>query len=288
MKPLTVSKNMMNRRNTIPFLTMGAVLAGLLTFMVYSPLKGQTPAQEPPQQNADQVGPQSPASSETTSSPDTKTESTPATAEPTLDASRESPWQFVVKGGLTMIPLGIVSTFILAFALERFFFFRRQKVSTKGFSERVQKALNDGGVEGVFRELENDNLLLARILKMGLQYRHQGIDRVEKIIETEASVEIGRLERGLNMLNNLGNLAPLLGFFGTVTGMRNSFLQFAIKAAPTARDLASGVEEALITTIAGLIIAIPAYFVYNMFLYYIDTLTIELEKNAATILSRMD
>ena len=114
-----------------------------------------------------------------------------------------------------------------------------------------------------------------------------GLARVEKAIETTAAVEIGKLERGLNLLANLGNLAPLLGFFGTVVGMRASFLQFVEKAAPTAKDLAGGVEEALITTAAGLIIAIPTYLIYNLFIYSIDSASIELERCSGEILDRL-
>jgi biopolymer transport protein ExbB len=120
-----------------------------------------------------------------------------------------------------------------------------------------------------------------------MRSRSRGVASVEKSIENTATVEIGKLERGLNLLSNLGNLAPLLGFFGTVVGMRHSFLQFVVKAAPTAKDLAGGVEEALITTQAGLLIAIPTYLVYNLFLYSIDTVTIELERCANELSDRL-
>ena len=85
----------------------------------------------------------------------------------------------------------------------------------------------------------------------------------------------------------MGNLAPLLGFFGTVVGMRASFLQFVQKAAPTAQDLASGVEEALITTAAGLLVAIPTYLVHNLFIYYIDNFTMEVERSASVVTGEM-
>ncbi len=220
---------------------------------------------------------------------------TPAPAAESLPVSeteeaappKETLWDFIYKGGPTMIGIGLVSTVILAFALERYLAFRRANVSTKGFSDQVRTALDEGGVSAVVKLLEHDPRLIARILKEALHHKSEGRERVEKAIESQASVEIGKLEKGLNLLNNLGNLAPLLGFFGTVLGMRNSFLQFVEKAAPTARDLAGGVEEALITTIAGLFVAIPAYFIYNMFIYYIDSLVIELEKNATAVLEKL-
>lgn len=222
--------------------------------------------------------------------PGTKTEGKQADApapkqEAPVEKPRESVWMLIKKGGWTMLGLGLISVLIAAFGLERGFYFRRQKVSTKGYFQRIEQALAAGGVEAVKKEIAGDDLLLSRILNRALERLPEGQAAFEKSVESNASVEVGNLERGLNLLSNLGNLAPLLGFFGTVVGMRNSFLQFVEKAAPTAQDLAGGVEEALITTAAGLLIAIPTYLLYNLFIYYIDSLTIELERSASSILN---
>lgn len=210
------------------------------------------------------------------------TEEEPAEEEQT-EPARETVIEVLRKGGITMIGLALISTIIIAFSLERALFFRRQRVQTKGYFDKIKSAMDEGGLDTVEKTIQDDPLLLSRILKEGLGHRSQGRSRVERAIESTASVEIGKLEKGLNLLSNLGNLAPLLGFFGTVVGMRTSFLQFVEKAAPTARDLAIGVEEALITTATGLAIAIPTYLIYNLFIYYIDSLTIELERSATLI-----
>lgn len=223
----------------------------------------------------------------------TTEQSGPNAGEPAAETAAESESDtgiisVILKGGYTMVGLAIISTIILGFALERFFFFKRQNVNTKGFYEMVTEKLQSGGIEALEKEIENDDRILARILKEALKHKSAGAARVEKAIESTASVEVGKLERGLNLLSNLGNLAPLLGFFGTVVGMRTSFLQFVEKAAPTARDLAVGVEEALITTAAGLLIAIPTYLIYNLFIFRIDSITIELERCSAEVLARID
>ena len=205
-----------------------------------------------------------------------------------MNPEKESLWTFLWKGGSTMIGLGVISTIILAFAMERAMFFKKQKIQTKGFYELVVSSLNEGGLENLEKKISQDKSLIARVISSGLSMKHLGRERMERSFSNNASIELGKLENGLNLLNNLGNLAPLLGFFGTVTGMRHSFLEFVLKAAPTARDLAGGVEEALITTIVGLFIAIPAYLIYNLFLYYIDNLTIEIERCANTIMDRID
>ena len=205
-----------------------------------------------------------------------------------LNPEKESLWTFIVKGGSTMFGLGFISTIILAFAMERAMFFKKQKIHTKGFYEMLVRTLDEGGLDALEKRISQDKSLIARVISSGLTMKHLGRERMERSFGNNASIELGKLENGLNLLNNLGNLAPLLGFFGTVTGMRHSFLEFVLKAAPTARDLAGGVEEALITTIVGLFIAIPAYLIYNLFLYYIDNLTIEIERCANTIMDRID
>ena len=256
-------------------------LLTLSTYLIFSVffLLSSSPilSEEPPEQNnteeATQTSEQSPPTEE-------KGEAENESSGSVLD--------LLIKGGYTMIGLLLISTIIAAFALERYFFFRRNKLNAKGYFDRIQQTLQSGGLDALEKEIQSDDLFLSRILKDGLKRRSHGRREVEKAIETSATVEIGKLERGLNLLSNLGNLAPLLGFFGTVVGMRASFLQFVEKAAPTARDLAVGVEEALITTATGLFIAMPTYLIYNLFIYNIDSVSIELERCTAAVLNAVD
>ncbi len=245
----------MQNKYLLPFL-----LAGLLLFTYLPPLLSQSPSPE--------------------------TEKTEQVADDIVTAEEESVFQWLLKGGTTMAFLGFIVVIILGFALERYFYFKRSRVETRGYYEKFRAAL-DNGIPELESFLKEDGSLLSRILAEGLRNQSRGISSVEKSIENTATVEIGKLERGLNLLSNLGNLAPLLGFFGTVVGMRHSFLQFVVKAAPTAKDLAGGVEEALITTQAGLLIAIPTYLIYNLFLYSIDSVTIELERCANELTDRL-
>lgn len=215
---------------------------------------------------------------------ETEGQTTPAKVE---EKKSESLIDWIVKGGITMIPLALVTTLIIALCLERYFYFRRQNATAKGYYERVAAIVAKDGLKGLTEFVSNDKQLISRILSEGLQHKSEGRERVEAVIQSASIVELGKLEKGLSLINNIGNLAPLLGFFGTVTGMRNTFLQFVEKAAPTARDLAGGVEEALITTIAGLMIAMPTFFVHNLFIYRIDEIAIEIERCNALISSKL-
>jgi biopolymer transport protein ExbB len=113
---------------------------------------------------------------------------------------------------------------------------------------------------------------------------HRGLDHVEKAISNAGAVEMAFLERGMIWLATVANLAPLLGFLGTVSGMINAFQ--AIKVAgdvePTA--VAGGIAEALITTVAGLVIAIPIQFFHNLFASRIDRIIVDMEEHTAAFL----
>ena len=265
-------------------LLINFIILSLGTFLLTAPLFAQTPpAQGKDKQKTEQKGDET-----------TQGEKKQGEAQDTLTLKKESEPKeesvidLISKGGWTMLGLGIITVIIIGFSLERAFYFKRQQIDTKGYYKRIEGALQDGGVDQVEAEIAHDNLLISKILRSGLAFKSAGAGRVEKAIENSASVEVGKLERGLNLLSNLGNLAPLIGFFGTVVGMRESFLQFVNKAAPTAKDLAIGVETALITTAAGLLVAIPAYLIYNLFIYYIDSFNIELERNASAITSELE
>ncbi|MCS7204934.1 MAG: MotA/TolQ/ExbB proton channel family protein [Leptospiraceae bacterium] len=210
----------------------------------------------------------------------------PPLQEETQMTMRETIFDWIQKGGPTMYVLGLISSIIIGFSIERYIFFKRSGVKTKNyfyvFSQHLEKGLNE-----LETFLNQDRSLISRVLQQGIHNKSKGPQVVEKQIENAAIIEVGRLEKGLNLLSNLGNLAPLVGFFGTVIGMRNSFIQFTIKVAPTARDLAAGVEEALITTQAGLLIAIPTYLIFNLFIYWIDTLTIEIERCGNLLINKL-
>lgn len=189
----------------------------------------------------------------------------------------------IIRGGWTMLGLGIISTIIIAFSIERFLYFKRQNLNTRGFNDLLAQLLETGNIENAASQLEKQDSLIGKIIHYGLCHHKMGVEEIERSLEKRTNIEIGKLERGLNLLANFGNLAPLLGFFGTVVGMRASFLQFVIQKAPTAQDLAGGVEEALITTAAGLLVAIPTYLVYNLFIYQIDHFGTEIEEASSVI-----
>lgn len=122
---------------------------------------------------------------------------------------------------------------------------------------------------------------VATIVHAGLSRVHKGIDHVEKAVENAGSVEMSFLENGLVWLATIANVAPMIGFFGTVAGMIIAFQKIAEAGDVEPSVVASGISMALITTAGGLLVAIPIQFFYNLCVYLIDRIGVDMEENAS-------
>ncbi len=122
---------------------------------------------------------------------------------------------------------------------------------------------------------------VATIVHAGLSRVHKGIDHVEKALENAGSVEMSFLENGLVWLATIANVAPMIGFFGTVAGMIISFQKIAESGDVEPAVVAGGISMALITTAGGLLVAIPIQFFYNLCVYLIDRIVVDMEENAS-------
>jgi biopolymer transport protein ExbB len=154
-------------------------------------------------------------------------------------------------GGVFMHPILLCSVVGLALIVERAWFFARARTDTKRLMTEVLRALQDQG------------------------------------LETAASIEIALLERGLIWLATVANIAPLLGFLGTVSGMIHAFEAIAAAEEVSAKLVATGIYEALITTAAGLIVAIPVQAAHNYFVSRIDKFVIDIEESGAELIDAL-
>ena len=186
--------------------------------------------------------------------------------------------EYMQKGGPVMWFLLVFSIVALAFIIERFIALRRAKINVNEFLAKIRKALIvNHSVREAIKICEQYRGPVASIMKAGLLKYGQPKEDIEKTIENAALYEMGRLERGLVVLATVANVAPLLGFLGTVTGMIKSFdaLMEAGLSNPTL--VAGGISEALITTAAGLSVAIPVQIAYNYFMSRINKFVRDIE-----------
>jgi biopolymer transport protein ExbB len=193
--------------------------------------------------------------------------------------------QIFRDGGPIMWPLLFFSVVGLVFIIERFLALRRAKINVNEFLAKTRKALIvNRSIKSAIKVCEDYRGPVASILKAGLLKYGQPREDVEKTIENAALYEMGRLEKNLVWLASVANVAPLLGFFGTVTGMIRSFDALAAAGLSNPGLVASGISEALITTAAGLAVAIPVQLAYNFFMSRINKFVRDIETSSNMLL----
>lgn len=153
---------------------------------------------------------------------------------------------------------------------------------TRRLYNRVYEVLReDDGVEKAAELCRKTPGPVATIVHAGLSRVHLGIGNVEKAIESAGAVEMAFLENGLVWLASIANIAPMIGFFGTVAGMIIAFRRIAEQGDVEPAIVAGGISMALITTAGGLLVAIPIQLGYNLCVYLIDRIVVAMEENAA-------
>jgi biopolymer transport protein ExbB len=192
--------------------------------------------------------------------------------------------KFIEGGPLFMTPILICLILGLAIVIERIIYLNLSTTNTKKLLNDIESALAKGGVEQAKQICRNTKGPVASIFYQGLDREHEGIDIVEKSIVAYGGVQMGNLERGLVWVSLCIALAPMLGFFGTVVGMVNAF--DAIEAAGDISPslVAGGIKIALITTLAGLLVAIILQVFYNYLVSKIDSLVNDMEDSSISLI----
>ena len=190
-----------------------------------------------------------------------------------------------IEGGAGFMSLIIICLVIgLALSIERILFLSFSKTNTKKLIAEVEKALEEGGIEKAKEVCRNTRGPVASIYYQGLLHYDQGIDVVEKNIVSYGSVQNSELESGLSWISLFIAIAPSLGFLGTVIGMIAAFdaIQAAGDISPNV--VAGGRKIALITTVAGLIVAMILQVFYNYILAKIESITIDMEDSSISLI----
>jgi biopolymer transport protein ExbB len=222
---------------------------------------------------------------------DVKDVSVPVKKELVEDKPSEGKVQFLydwfLKGGLFMWPVLICAALAMGLIIERFLFYKKAKLKPGEFIDQINSKLEHGTIEDVVNLCKENNLVISRVLLKGLKLRKLGLDHVEKGIGAAGAIEIASLEKGLSVLSAIGNIAPMIGFLGTVSGMITAFQSIAAADQVSARLVAGGIYEALITTEAGLIVAIPVLAFYNFFVHRIEAFVADIERISADIAEKL-
>ena len=188
-------------------------------------------------------------------------------------------------GGPIMYVLLVLSILALAVIIERFIALRRARINVNEFLAKIRKSLIvNRSIREAIKVCEQYRGPVASIMKAGLLKYGQPKEDVEKTIENAALFEMARLEKFLLFLATTANVAPLIGFFGTVVGMISSFDALAEAGLSNPALVAIGIKVALITTAGGLAVAIPVQLAYNFFMSRINKFVRDIETSANMLL----
>lgn len=195
--------------------------------------------------------------------------------------------KFLEGGAVWMAPILLCFILGLAIAIERIIYLNLSGVNTKKLIAKVDAALKSGGIEAAKDVCRDVRGPVASIFYQGLMRYDEGMDVVEKSIVSYGSVQTGHMESGLSWLSLFIAVAPMLGFLGTVVGMVEAFdaIQAAGDISPTL--VAGGIKVALLTTLAGLIVAIILQVFFNYILSKIADLVISMEDSSITLIDML-
>ncbi len=196
-------------------------------------------------------------------------------------AAKDAPvsyFELAVKGGWVMIPIGILSFIAIYVFIERFMTLRNASRIDQHFMNRIKDYIHDGKVDSALALCQSSSNPLARMIEKGISRIGRPLNDINTAIQNVGQVEIYKLEKGLAVMASIAGGAPMLGFFGTVLGMVKTFMDMS--SAGSSLDigiLSNGIYIALITTVGGLLVGIPAFFAYNYLVSRVEELVNRLE-----------
>ena len=180
-------------------------------------------------------------------------------------------WEMACKGGWIMVILAIMSVIAFYIFFERAVTIRKAGKEDPLFMDRIRDYIKSGEIKSAINYCRITNTPSARMIEKGITRMGRPVADVQAAIENTGNIEVAKLENGLSIMATISSGAPMLGFLGTVTGMVQAFWNMA--NAGNNIDitlLSSGIYEAMITTVGGLVVGILSMFAFNLLLYRVD------------------
>lgn len=190
-----------------------------------------------------------------------------------------------IKGGWVMIPIGILSVLAIYIIVERMLTLRKADKDPERFIEKIKNLVYNGDIPGAIEQCQQFDTPFSRMIEKGITKIGTPLPNIETSIGNIGKMEVYKLERNLSILATISGAGPMLGFFGTVTGMVQAFIAIAEEEGSVSpKLLSSGMYEAMITTVAGLVVGIIAYVGYNYLVSRVDKIVHKMEYSSIEFL----
>ena len=196
-------------------------------------------------------------------------------------------FDIIASGGWLMLPIVLCSVAVVAISVERYWTLDPNKIAPKNQLGQVWNWIQENQLDSDRLKNLRRSSMLGRILAAGLSNSRHGRDIMKDSIEEAASQVVHEMEKFLGALGTIAAIAPLLGLLGTVIGMIKVFTALNLEGAGNAGVLAGGISEALITTAAGLTVAIPAMMAHRFFVRRVDGLVVTMEQEAIKLVDAL-
>jgi biopolymer transport protein ExbB len=186
-----------------------------------------------------------------------------------------------LKGGPIMVPIAICSIIAIYIIAERYFAIRKSSKDDPNFMNNIRDFISNGNIDAARSLCRNTDSPIARMIEKGIARIGKPLNDIEKAIENIGNIEVVKMEKGLSLLATVAGAAPMLGFLGTVTGMIKAFYNMS-KAGKTIDIslLSGGMYEAMVTTVAGLIVGIFALVAYNLLSAMVQKVVFKMENSS--------
>ena len=196
-------------------------------------------------------------------------------------------WDLIQKGGPMMYLIMLSSVLAFGVVIERVYHLNRARIDADKFMDNIIGVLKRNKIIEAIELCNATPGPIAHIVKAGILKHDRSKHEIKEAIDEAAQLEVPRLEKHLPVLATVAHIAPLLGLLGTVTGMIKAFQVIQQKASSmipvNPGDLAGGIWEALLATLAGLAVAIPTYVAYNYLVSQVDSLVYDMERSATDL-----
>jgi biopolymer transport protein ExbB len=194
-------------------------------------------------------------------------------------------FEIIKSGGWLMAPLILCSIVVVAIVAERLWTLQTKRVAPEHLAAQVWNWLKNGELDDVRLETLRAGSPLGRILAAGLEHRHAKRDVMNEAIEDTGRHVVHELDRYLITLGTIATISPLLGLLGTVVGIMRVFAAISTTGLGNPQALAGGISQALITTVAGLTVAIPAYILHRYLRGKVDELVVHMERETMRLMN---
>lgn len=199
-------------------------------------------------------------------------------------------FEMSVKGGWIMIPLALMLVLAIYIFIERALTIKNASAEDSSFMNRVKDYIYDGKLESALKLCRDNKQPTARMIEKGISRLGRPLNDVQVAIENVGNMEIAKLEKGINFLATIAGGAPMLGFLGTVMGMVQAFFEMEQAGGNTINlsQLSGGIYTAMVTTVAGLVVGIAAYFAYNYLVARVGQVMRQLEARSMEFLDLLN